>query len=514
MMGIPRPALAAVPALTALVLAGAAATAAATASAAAAGAPAHRPAAAAPGQLVTYGYDNARDGHDTREPSFAHLKAAWSDGDNVISGGIYGEPLVDGKLVIVATENDKVYGLSAATGKVAWSYTVGTPARLSTIDSAPTLNSSCGDIDPLGITGTPVIDPVHSELYVAAEVQTGSTTSPTWPGIEHVMVALKFTATSVSLAWQHQIDPPGAGTTYYIPAEQQRSALTLANGHVYAEYGGLNGDCGSYQGYVVAMAASGTGALESWEVPTVREGAIWATDGAATGPGGELFVATGNSNNDSGAFDYGDAIIGLSPSLKIDGYFAPSDWAQRNVDDLDLGSGGPTLLPGSTLLFETGKHAVDGTSAGYLMLRSKLGGVGHPAFRGTVCPGSVNVYGANAAESIKVSGQERHYLFVPCPGGTVALRVTYGAKPSFRRVWAAHGPNGTPIIAGGLVWALATDADFGSGPEDLYGMSPVTGKVRVKEAVRPVEHFATPGAGDGMIYVASQIGVQAFKPAG
>src|SRR6202035_5547528 len=291
MQRIRRRAVAAVPVLATVMLA-AATTAGASTTVRATAAPGHRPAAASPGQLTTYGYDNARDGHDTREPSFAHLKAAWSDGDNVISGGIYGEPLVDGKLVIVANENDRVYGLSAATGKVAWSYTVGTPARLSTVDSAPTLNSSCGDIDPLGITGTPVIDPVPGELYVAAEVQTGSTTSPTWEGIQHVMVALKFTPTSVSLAWKHQIDPPGAGTTYYIPAEQQRSALTLANGHVYAEYGGLNGDCGSYQGYVVAMAASGTGALESWPVPTVREGAIWATDGAATGPGGELFVAT------------------------------------------------------------------------------------------------------------------------------------------------------------------------------------------------------------------------------
>ncbi len=473
--------------------------------------PASRPASARVGQLFTYGYDNDRNGLDADDRSFAHLRPAWSDGSGVIAGGIYGEPLVDGKLVIVATEDDKIYGLDAATGKAAWTFTVGTPARLATIDTAPTLAPGCGDIDPLGITGTPVIDAAKGEVFAVAEVQTGSG-KPTWHGIEHVMVALKFTATSVKLVWRRQIDPPRAGTTYYIPAEQQRPALTLASGRVYAEFGGLAGDCGKYQGYVLALSENGKGSLQSFKVPTVREGAIWAPDGAVTNAKGELFVATGNSSNESGPFDYGDAVIGLSPKLKIDSYFAPSDWAQRNAVDLDLGSGGPILLPKGDLVFETGKHAVSGATLGFLLDQSKLGGVGHPLFSGTVCPGGVDVFGADAAEMLTVSGMLRTYLFVPCPGGTVALQVSYGTHPSFASKWAASGPNGTPIIAGGLVWALATDADGGGGPSDLYGMSPTTGKVLVTEPVRPVEHFATPGAGDGMIFVASQTGVQAFRP--
>src|SRR6185437_14298980 len=216
----------------------------------------------------------------------------------------------------------------AATGKVAWRYRVGAPARLATIDKTPTLSPGCGDIGSLGITGTPVISAAAHEVLVAAEVQ-GQPGRPRWQHIRHVLVALRFTATGVRLAWRRTIDPPGGG------------------GRVYYEYGGLFGDCGKYQGYVVSVAASGTGRLRSWKVPTVREGAIWATDGAATNGHGELFVATGNSSNDSGRFDYGDAVIGLSPGLRLDGYFAPRDWARRNADDLDLGSGGPILLPGS-----------------------------------------------------------------------------------------------------------------------------------------------------------------------
>ncbi len=462
------------------------------------------------GQLLTYGYDNARNGLDTADPSFAHLTSAWNAS---ISGGIYGEPLVDGSLVIVASEDDEVYALNASSGRVAWKFSVGSPARVSVIDTTPSLSSGCGDIDPLGITGTPVIDPSRSEIYVAAEVQSAGTSD--WEGIKHVLVGAKFTSTSATVLFDHPIDPPGAGSTYEIPAEQQRSALTLSNGRVYVDFGGLSGDCGSYQGYVLSMSDLGVKTtFEHFKVPTTREGAIWATDGAATNSSGELYVATGNSANGSPPFDYGDSVIGLSPSLKIDGYFAPSDWAIRNQDDLDLGSGGPIILPNSNLVFEIGKGGANGVSTGFLLNGSNLGHIGHPAFSGTVCSGDGFVFGADAAEILTVKGVKHTYLYVPCPSGTVALQVNYGTHPTFSVKWRASGgnPNGSPIIAGGLVFAIATGADGNGGPTDLYGMSLTTGDVDVTESLNSVEHFATPGAGDGMIFVATASGVQAFKP--
>jgi len=465
------------------------------------------------GQLTTYDYNNARDGLDTADPSFAHLVHAWTDGTSVISGGIYGQPLVDGSLVIVATEENEVYALNAATGTVAWKFTIGAPARLSVVDTAPTLHSGCGDIDPLGITGTPVIDTKLGEIFVAGEVQTAGTSD--WQGVKHVIVGARFTATSATILWDHQIDPPGADSTYYIPAEQQRSALTLSGGRVYAEFGGLDGDCGLYQGYVLSEPESGVKSLESFKVPTSREGAIWATDGAATNTAGELYVATGNAANGPGQpYDYGDSVIGLSPSLKIDSYWAPSDWAQRSQMDLDLGSGGPILVDNETLVFEIGKATATGDGMGYLLDSAKLGGVGHAAFAREVCPNGGYVFGADASEVLTVGGQTGTVVFVPCPSGTVAIRVHGGSRPNFSTLWQASSgdPNGPPIIAGGLVWALSTGADGGSGPPVLSGMSPTTGKVDVTESVPSVEHFATPGAGDGMIFASTASGVDAFKP--
>ena len=75
---------------------------------------------------------------------------------------LYGEPLVWDGHVFVATENDTVDALSATTGAVEWSSHVATPV--------PAGSLPCGDISPtVGITGTPVIDPTRSEIFVVAD---------------------------------------------------------------------------------------------------------------------------------------------------------------------------------------------------------------------------------------------------------------------------------------------------------------------------------------------------------
>jgi hypothetical protein len=63
-------------------------------------------------------------------------------------------------------------------------------------------------------------------------------------------------------------------------------------------------------------------------------------------------------------------------------------------------------------------------------------------------------------------------------------------------------------VAGGLVWALDWDGAA------LYGMNPVTGHVVVHRTTDDLEHFATPGVGDGMLLVPSAGGVEAFRTLG
>jgi len=129
------------------------------------------------------------------------------------------------------------------------------------------LSSRCGDIDPLGITGTPVIDTATDEIFLAEETEVGGNK---WQDIRHWLVAVSL-RTHEEL-WHRDIDPPDGNdpSVYSIPAEQQRPALTLLNGRIYVAFGGLAGDCGQYHGYVVDLPVSGDGVLASYEVPTQR----------------------------------------------------------------------------------------------------------------------------------------------------------------------------------------------------------------------------------------------------
>jgi len=72
--------------------------------------------------------------------------------------------LVVGPTVVVATENDSVYAFDRSYRQV-WKRTLGSPS--------PAEERQCGDIDPLGITGTPAYDPSTGSVFVVAETRGG-----------------------------------------------------------------------------------------------------------------------------------------------------------------------------------------------------------------------------------------------------------------------------------------------------------------------------------------------------
>jgi hypothetical protein len=187
-----------------------------------------------------------------------------------LDGAVYAEPLVVGKHVIVATEGDSLYALDPATGNVQWHTNFGSPVPQSTLP--------CGNIDPLGITGTPVYDPATGLVFAVAEVS----------GPAHILVGVDAATGQVKV--RRLVDTDGMDPR----AHQQRSTLTLANGMIYIAYGGLDGDCSDYIGRVVASRTDGQGSLLVYRVPTTREGGIWAPPGAVVDTEGNLYVSVGN----------------------------------------------------------------------------------------------------------------------------------------------------------------------------------------------------------------------------
>lgn len=416
-----------------------------------------QPAASSPA-WPTYHRDLARTGNDPQAPRVTRVRPVWSAS---VDGNVYAEPLVAGGRVIAPTENDSLYAFNAATGRRLWRTHLGSPVDGSTLP--------CGNIDPSGITGTPAIDTRRGVVYAVAFL------SPA----RHELAALDLATGRVR--WRRGIDPSGADPKVH----QQRSALTLANGRVYVPYGGLYGDCGDYHGWVVSAAATGPGgALAGFRVPTHREGAIWAPSGAAVDGSGRLFVSTGNGDSTTG-FDFGNAVIRLSPSLKRQSFFAPPNAVNLNSTDSDLGSVGPTLLPRGRA-FAIGKDGV-----GYLLDANNLGGIGHPLASRKVCDAA---FGGLAYAAGKV--------YVPCTSGVVAVRV--GAR-SLSVAWRGPGFRaGPPIVAGGLVWAV--DLDGGR----LNGLTTGSGRAAFRANVGSPPQFSTPSESGGRLYVSGGKRVLAF----
>jgi outer membrane protein assembly factor BamB len=408
---------------------------------------------------TTYHADNNRTGYMPAS-NFTSVTNGWTS--PTLDGLVFAEPLIYGGDVFVATENDSVYALNERNGSVVWHDGLGAPVQASLLP--------CGDIGPTtGITGTPVIDPSRGLLYVVA-----------FTNMHHVLFALSVSTGTI--AFQRSAAPPGFNES----TQQQRTALTLANGIVYMGYGGLAGDCAQYYGWEVGLPANGTGRMLYYQVPVTREGAIWAPSGASVDASGNIYVTTGNGASTGQTFDYGDSVIKLSPTLQPEGYFAPANWAQLAASDSDLGSLAPVFV-GRDTIFQIGKQGV-----GYLLNSSDLGGIGGESFQASVCDESFG--GTAFADST---------IFVPCINGLYELKAVNATYFSIAMFVGGFNA-GPPVVTGGIVWSV----DDNSGM--LYGLSVATGHEAYDFSLGNVMHFTTPSAGDGQLFVAAGDKVVSF----
>ncbi len=401
------------------------------------------------GDWPTYHHDQARTGVSSDQLALGQAQQSWSSA--ALDGAVYAQPLVVGNQVLVATEGNTVYALEADTGAIVWQINLGEPV--------PGDELPCGNIDPSGMTGTPVIDVASGVLYAVANLRSGP---------HHELFALDLATGAVR--WHRSIDPPG------LPAsvEQERGALALAGGRVYVPFGGLYGDCGQYKGAVVSVAADGSGDLTSYEVPTIRMAGIWNPAGPVVDTNGDLWVTTGNSES-QGSFDYGNAVIRLSPELTVQDYFAPTDWVDLNAGDVDLGSLGPVLLENGRVL------AVGKSGTAYLLDSANLGHVG-----GELVSTSIGSSAFGAAATLG------SMVFVPGTGALVALRVSGDA---IEVAWSSQGGAGPPIVAAGAVWALFHDGQ-------LKALDPATGAVSFSaQLAPPVSRFVSLSAAGGRLFV-------------
>lgn len=206
-----------------------------------------------------YHADAARSGH------YIVPCLTWADAagmrrdaafDGRVPGNIYAQPLywrppgAARGLVIVATEDNVVAALDAVTGSTVWQ----TRLRPAVVH----LQLGCGNIDPIGVTGTPVIDERRGTLYLDAMVDSGD-------GPRHLVFGLSLADGAVLPGWPVDVASSlhALGMSFNAPAQNERGALTLAGDRLFVPYGGHYGECGDYHGWVVGLNLDPPGATRA-----------------------------------------------------------------------------------------------------------------------------------------------------------------------------------------------------------------------------------------------------------
>jgi polyvinyl alcohol dehydrogenase (cytochrome) len=444
---------------------------------------------------TTYHRDAQRSGYDPEATQPVDPVLAWQTVD--LGAPIWSQPLLLGDRVYVATVADDVYALEASSGQVVWEKSLGTPV--------PSGELPCGDIKPtVGVVGTPVIDLELGALFVVADRWDHVTQTA-----EHRLVGLSLANGAEMVSTD--VDPPGADPKALL----QRTALNLDKGEVIFGYGGNDGDCSDYQGAVVAAPADG-GTPRFWQYrpapPSLSGGAVWAPSGPAVGAEGDVYATTGNPDPPEGKratqFDYSDSVVQLNPARDFVelpssgpesplGWFEPPNWEEESNNDLDLSSAGPELLPGG-LLFQAGKDGV-----GYLLDEATMSTAHEAVFKAQVCKGAGSFGGDAFANGV---------LYIDCTNGTQALAYDESDR-TFAPLW--QGPSdafGPPIVSAGLVWSIATGA-FAGGGTTLYGLESSTGNPLYTETLPSpvIDHFASPSAAGGRLFVSTGCSVTAYQ---
>jgi hypothetical protein len=467
--------------------------------------------------VPTYHADPARSGNyvvpalDWARARGLHLDTGFAPS---FSGHLYAQPLywqrpgTAGGQLIVASEDNTVTAIDAHSGRTAWSRRLGRPVPLSAMQ--------CGNIDPLGITGTPLIDAASATLYLDAMTSEAS-------GPRHLVYALSLAHGATLPGWPVDVEAALAakGLHFNAPDQNQRGALAILGGRIFIPYGGHFGDCGDYHGWVVGIGVADPHDVVGWQT-TAQGGGIWAPGGIATDEG-RLFFATGNTF-DARRWGNGEAVFRLAPDLarssRPQDFFAAADWRALDAEDADLGGTNPLPLDAprsggvERLVLALGKDA-----RAYLLDRDDLGGIGGELLAATVSTGPIRTAPATwaAGDSVMVAfGGEGARCPGPSPDdGLTVLRITAGTPPKLATAWCGAVRGGVPIVtttdgrANPIVWMLGAEGDG-----RLHGFRGDTGEGLFdgpREALAGLRHFGTLIATSDRLYVGADGRLYAFS---
>ena len=315
--------------------------------------------------VLTWHNDKARTGQNLQETQLTPATVNMSNFGKLftlsVDGLVDAEPLyVPGlsipslgthNVVFVVTEHDSAYAFDADTGTELWHVSL----LLSGEQTSD--NRGCGQVTPeIGITSTPVIDVQmgpHGTLYVVAMSKNGSV-------YHHRLHALDITTGAEEFGGpvvvQASYPKAAGGTTTFDPKQyKERAALLLWNGTVYTSFAS-HCDAAPYSAWVIGYNESSLSQASVLNLtPNGSEGSIWqAGAGPAADASGNIFALLANGTFDTtlnaSGFpikgDYGNAFVKIAAGgTSVADYFTMDNTVSESNGDVDLGSGGPMLLP-------------------------------------------------------------------------------------------------------------------------------------------------------------------------
>jgi hypothetical protein len=429
--------------------------------------------------------------------------------DGTIVGNVYAQPLYieggpNGPMIIAVTESNNVYAVNANTGTVIWQ-------RNDLGASVPQADLLCGDIDPVGITGTPVVDLASRALFLDA-----LTTPDGGVTIKHLIYSLNVDTGATN--WMVDVNATANynGLPFTSAIQEERGGLALVNGIVYVSYSGYDGDCGPYHGWVVGVDINNPSNVQAWATAATG-GGIWGHGGVAS-DGTDMFVVTGNTfTSPQDPWSGGEAIVRFQSGPVFSDFWAPLNWQSLDAGDTDLGGVSATVIdvPGATpsqLVLGLGK---DGNA--YLVNRNNLGGVSNP-----VAQASVSGIPNRGTSAVTYHTNQGTYFAFHNDGSTIsAYKVTATNPPTIVSAWSAsQNGRGSPWVTttdginNAIVWVAGVEGD-----QRLHAYNGDTGAVIYagggpSELMTGTRQWNTGMVARGSIYVANDNKVYKFHVPG
>ncbi|MCW3028692.1 MAG: hypothetical protein JWN81_1903 [Solirubrobacterales bacterium] len=455
-----------------------------------------------------------------------------------VEGSVYAQPLLYNGTLLVATENNKVYGLDPASGAMRWAapLNLGTPWKPADI--------GCADLTPnIGVSSTPVIDPTTNTAYMTHKTYASGTSGPASWYMDAVDMAsgTEKAGFPVQLSGVAQNQPE----TFQPTTQMQRPGLLLLGGVVYAGFGS-HCDITPWKGWIFGVSTKGE-VKARWvdETSANNGGGIWQSGAGLSSDGpGQILLTTGNGGAPTTATpgnappaSLGESAVRLTVqpdgSLKPVDFFAPFNAPEMDTFDADFASGGLTVLNDQYFGTAGIPHlAVVVGKEGYVYLlnRESLGGFRQGSGGADNVVSRIGPYG----------GVWSRPAVWPGDGGWIYIPTAYSSN-GFLRVYK-YGVSGTkqPTLAlqasssdafgfgssaavvtsegttsgSALVWIVWAPNGGGVGAQlRAYDPIPVEGKpvLRWSAPVGTSSKFAVPGVGAGRIYVGNREGkVMAF----